>query len=65
MLREEGKNVRDDKGQDCGGFCMVTRQKFLEGLETREGRTHMQAEPWNEGFRARVPPGEKRPKLQR
>lgn len=32
---------------------MVTRQKFLGRTESREGRTHMQAEPWNEGFRGK------------
>lgn len=34
---------------------MVTRQKFLGRTESRERerRTHMQAGPWNEGFRGK------------
>lgn len=45
---------------------MVTRQRFLRRTESREreGRTHMQAEPWNEGFRGKCATWKKkRPKL--
>lgn len=31
---------------------MVTRQKFLGRTESREGKDHMQAEPWNVSFEA-------------
>lgn len=52
-LEKREKMSGMSKGKYLWGFLHGDQTEVLGRTESREGRTHMQAEPWNEGFRGK------------